>query len=249
MCLIVVACGVHPRWPCVLLANRDEWYARPAEPIGWRDGGAWLGGLDVQAGGTWLAVRRDGAFAAVTNVREPMAAAGARSRGEVPTRVLLAPSLGEGVGGVLQDADVYAGFHVVAGDADEVWHGCSRGVPARRRGPGVWAVSNAAGDVCWPKMSAAGDAVAEALAEGADDDRLIGAMRDVTPTPDALLPDTGVPLDWERGLSARFVRLPGYGTRATTLVRIGWDEVSVVERRYDASGEATDTEHRWARGA
>jgi uncharacterized protein with NRDE domain len=249
VCLIVVAIGVHPRWPCVVLANRDEWHARPAEPVGWRDGGAWLGGLDLQAGGTWLAVRRDGAFCAVTNVREPTAAAGGRSRGELPGRVLTAPSLSLGVDAIWQDAGAYAGFHVVAGDASGLWHASNRGVLPRRRGAGVWAVSNASGDAVWPKMAGAADALAAALARDDDDAVLIEAMRDASPTSDASLPDTGVPLAWERALSARFVRLPGYGTRATTLVRIGSDEVSVVERRYDAEGQSTDTAHRWARGA
>jgi uncharacterized protein with NRDE domain len=247
--LIVVAQGVDPRWRLVVLANRDEWHARPAEPAGWRDGGLWLGGLDVQAGGTWLAVRRDGAFAAVTNVREPTAGPGERSRGELPGRVLGAPSLEEGVSAVWEDAGRYAGFHVVAGDAGGAWHACSRGVAPRRRDAGVWAVSNAVGGAVWPKMAGAADALAEALALGAGDDALMALMWDATPTPDALLPRTGVPLEWERALSGRFVRLPGYGTRATTLVRVGWGEVSVVERRFNEAGASSEAAHRWTLGA
>src|SRR3954463_1278580 len=67
--------------PLILAANRDEIYARPSRPpesLG--DGIA--GGVDAMSGGTWLAIRRDGRFAAVTNPRGlGPGAPGLRSRG------------------------------------------------------------------------------------------------------------------------------------------------------------------------
>ena len=35
MCLILFAYRAHPDYPLILAANRDEFYARPALPLGW----------------------------------------------------------------------------------------------------------------------------------------------------------------------------------------------------------------------
>ena len=83
MCLIVVGWRVHPDYPLVVAANRDEFYRRPTAFAGfWADAPDILGGRDLEAGGTWLGITRAGRFAAVTNVREPGAAPGRHSRGQ-----------------------------------------------------------------------------------------------------------------------------------------------------------------------
>src|SRR5690606_13005066 len=88
MCLIALAIDQHPRFPLVIAANRDEFYARPAAALDW-----WtppsgrapiLAGRDLEAGGTWLGLARSGRVAMLTNVREPdRRDPGARSRGEI----------------------------------------------------------------------------------------------------------------------------------------------------------------------
>ena len=52
MCLILVASRVHPEFPLVVAANRDEFHARPTEPAGfWKDRPGVLAGRDLEAGG------------------------------------------------------------------------------------------------------------------------------------------------------------------------------------------------------
>lgn len=94
MCTILIA------WRCledadfVVAGNRDELVARPAAgPARLSEHPAVFGGRDLVAGGTWLAVRADGAVAAVTNRRaddqdEVMRDPSLRSRGELPLAVL-----------------------------------------------------------------------------------------------------------------------------------------------------------------
>jgi uncharacterized protein with NRDE domain len=68
MCTIALMIDVVPDAPLVVAANRDEIYARPTRPPEiLRD--RIIGGRDVLSGGTWLAVRGDARFAAVTNQR------------------------------------------------------------------------------------------------------------------------------------------------------------------------------------
>lgn len=55
-----------------LAANRDEFLSRAATPLSWwHDAPQVLAGRDLQGGGTWLGVHRDGRFAALTNYRAP----------------------------------------------------------------------------------------------------------------------------------------------------------------------------------
>lgn len=71
MCLIALAYKVHPHYPLVLAANRDEFRARPADAAHWwNDDPDILAGRDRQAGGTWLGVHRSGRLAALTNHRD-----------------------------------------------------------------------------------------------------------------------------------------------------------------------------------
>lgn len=67
MCTIAILVGVCDA-PLVVAANRDEMYARSTRPPETLAPGI-VGGVDAVSGGTWLAVRADGSFAAVTNQR------------------------------------------------------------------------------------------------------------------------------------------------------------------------------------
>src|SRR5687767_15828178 len=70
MCLIVLGWRVHPDYPLIVAANRDEFHARPAAPAAfWDDHPEILAGRDLEARGTWMGVSRTGRFAAVTNFR------------------------------------------------------------------------------------------------------------------------------------------------------------------------------------
>lgn len=244
MCLVLVAWRHHPRYPLVVAANRDEWRERPTEPLHRWEDGLWAG-RDRLGGGTWMAVRPDGAFAATTNFREPGPTKGARSRGELPLRVLRAPGVEAGVRAVGESAAAYAGFHVLAADADGLWHLSSRGEGIERLPPGLHGVSNgprtpAAPAGAWPKVRTGLAALAEALsADEPDVDALFAILQDRGRPPDALLPDTGVGIEQERALGARFVDLGPYGTRSSTVVLVG-EHVRVIERTWDPGGGVID---------
>ena len=84
MCVIYFAFNKHNDHTLVLLANRDESYARPTRAAGyWEDFPTIYGGRDLQGGGTWLGVTNTGRFGAVTNYRDPRAPLGTQSRGSL----------------------------------------------------------------------------------------------------------------------------------------------------------------------
>jgi uncharacterized protein with NRDE domain len=89
MCLILLAWRVHPEFPCVLAANRDEFHDRATAPADWwSDEAGILAGRDLYAGGTWLGVTRRGRFAALTNFRD-----GGARRATAPSRGMLVSEL------------------------------------------------------------------------------------------------------------------------------------------------------------
>ena len=218
MCLILVAWRVHPDFPLVAAANRDEFHRRPSAAAGpWPEHPGLWGGRDLEAGGTWLALREGGRFAAVTNVREPRVAPGPVSRGTLPVAFLLG-DLAPGAFAAQVDGARYSGFNLLLGDREELWW-CSNRAPAPRRlEPGVYGLSNHLLDTPWPKVVKAKDRFQAALARLPDFGPCFDLLADPAVAPDAELPDTGVPLDWERRLSAVFIQGIDYGTRASTVV-------------------------------
>lgn len=226
MCTLLLAWQVDPRRPLVVAANRDEFYARPAERASfWSDAPQILAGRDLQAGGTWLGVTRAGRFAALTNVREPglPAPPHAPSRGRLVADFLRGDEPPEDYLERLQPAD-YAGFNLVVGDRSSLWYLSNRAGPARRLGPGVYGVANAALDSPWPKVTHGRARLAALMAGGEPDTRaLLEMLADPTPAVDAELPDTGVGLAMERLLSPLFIASPVYGTCCSTALAVHQD--------------------------
>src|SRR5260370_34961236 len=92
MCTVVLSLAREDQVPLLLLGIRDELTGRPWQPPArhWAEP-EWsplIGGLDEQAGGTWLAVHPDlPRVGCILNGRGQMAEPGRRrSRGELPLR-------------------------------------------------------------------------------------------------------------------------------------------------------------------
>src|ERR1700688_4619066 len=115
MCLILVVWRGHPTYPCIIAANRDEFYERATEPAHWwSDGSQILAGRDLIAGGTWLGITRTGRFAALTNYRAPQQRADAPSRGTLVKGLLESgASVQEGLTHLRRVGADYNGFNVL----------------------------------------------------------------------------------------------------------------------------------------
>jgi len=123
MCLILVAWQAHPDFPLVLAANRDEFFARPAAPAQWwADQPDILAGRDLEAGGTWLGVHRRGAFAGLTNFRDPASQRpGAPSRGALVADTLTGHQpVAERLAWLACHGGDYNGFNLIFSDNDEL---------------------------------------------------------------------------------------------------------------------------------
>ncbi len=238
MCLIVFAWQQHADYPLILAANRDEFHARPAAPMAWwRDDPGVLGGRDLQAGGTWLAISKNGRFATVTNYRENTTSNAPRTRGEIVTRFLSRNEDADTFADSIDD-DVYAGFSVLIKDRDQLVYKSNRGDARTRLDAGTFGLSNASLDTPWPKLVRTRDALATAIREQPLSlDVLFDIVADREPAGDREA-TADLPFEMERAISAPFIVTPDYGTRCSTALLIRTDgHVEIAERRFKPSGE------------
>ena len=252
MCLLAFQWQPGAVAPLTIAANRDEFYARPTLALhAWPEAasGQIVAGRDVQGGGTWMGVHRpSGRLAALTNYRDPgHNRPDAPSRGGIVTDFLQGQHSAEDFAQALAArSDVFNAFNLLLFDGQQLVAFESRHRRHFMPQPGVWAVSNADFDTPWPKLVQLRSAFAAVLqshqaAESPDispelEAALWNLLADTVVADDADLPATGVSLELERALSAAFVHLPHYGTRASTLLQHARSRVSVVERSFDARG-------------
>ena len=238
MCLIVFSWQPVSQQPLLLLANRDEIHARPSAALAqWSDQPSIYAGRDLEAGGSWLGISRQGRFAALTNIRDMSLPLGAQSRGALVSEYLaIEQSAQTYAQKVAQHTQQYSGFNLLLGDQQSIWYINSRQPRPIRLAPGVYGLCNAGLDTPWPKLVRARSLFAEHL-EGSDQ-RLFELMQDEQRAEDDQLPDTGVGLPMERMLSSMFIRGENYGTRATSLLRRFADGRTLLdERSYGANAQ------------
>lgn len=243
MCLALLALDAHPHYAVVIAANRDEYHQRPTAAAHWWNEG-WLAGRDLAAGGTWLGATRAGRWALLTNVREPgRHNPAAASRGALVPRILAdedAPSAT--LTSIIGRPDALNGFNLLAGDPGSAHFASNRASGVAALGSGVFGLSNnAALDVAWPKVTRTKAALESWCNAGSDDFApLFALLADTAQAPDDELPATGVPLEWERLLSAPFIVGDRYGTRASTIVTIARNgQVRFAERGFDGAGRVS----------
>lgn len=224
MCLIALGHRASQRFPFVLAANRDEDYDRPTHDAHeWTDVPGVIAGRDALYGGTWLAVRRGGRFAAVTNLRG--ATRKSKSRGFlVRDFVAGAMNVEAYAQSIAAEADQYAGFHLIAGDvaAEVMYIAPELQTPLA---PGVHAFSNAPAGEEWPKVATAIGAMQSAL-----------AIENVDAMVDELMRFLSLPRGTGSPMSEVFISGDRYGTRSSTVIVATQTEILFAEQSYARGG-------------
>lgn len=246
MCLIFIAYRMLPEWPLLLAANRDEFHQRPTAAAGvWPQAPQVLGGRDLEGGGSWLGLSREGRLAAITNYRNLAEVSGAgadkRSRGLLVSDFLSGSASSAGyLDELAQQPEAYRGFNLLLGDGCGLHYYSNRGAAPRSLAPGLYGLSNHLLDTPWPKVAEGKRALAQLIAHGLPEEAaLFELLADRSLAPDSLLPETGLSRDWERLLSSRFIQSPDYGTRASTLVLFDHQGgARFVERSFGPDGDA-----------
>ena len=141
-------------------------------------------------------------------------------------------------------AATFGGFNLLLADDEAMVYASNRLSEFSRTVPaGVHGLSNHLLDTPWPKLALTRRRFEHLIAaEDPSLPDLFEMLSDRTPAQDGLLPDTGVGPEWERLLSSPFIVSERYGTRCSTVLRMGRDgRVEIRERRFDAAGRISGT--------
>ncbi len=240
---MLIAHNYHPDYPLILASNRDEFYSRQTEPLAMRNEQAALYGLDLEEGGTWLAASKSGRIAALTNVREPARhSSDALSRGLlVKECVLSSRPLPEHLHDIMQQADRYNGFNLIAADDSGLYYCSNRTHAVQKLDRGLFGLSNHRLDTPWPKVTSAKKMFRNVLDSNKelDCEKIFSILRTDECPPEHLMPDTGVGPTWERILAPIFIHSEIYGTRTSSLILIGNNgRLRFIERTHGLPGSS-----------
>lgn len=222
MCIVVFALRQHEQFPFILIANRDEYYSRPANPAQfWSDCPDLLGGRDQQAGGSWLGVNRYGRIAAVTNYFDPSSTAVSEaSRGRIVIRFLQNTQSAEEYTALLdQEHSLYNGYGALYGTATQIHYHTNRANLHTKITSGIHGLSNHLLDTPWPKLTEAKSQLRQIIKhrgtfhQEALFDLLSNSNQNSELNADIQDSHSGSRLPI-------FVRLENYGTRCSTVVLI-----------------------------
>lgn len=236
MCLITFNFNPFANRTLVIAANRDEFYKRPTQPVHfWKEDSAIFAGKDLEAGGTWMGISLYGRFAAITNFRDgKYLKKYETSRGNIVKRFLqVSDNINDFITFLEKEKDNYAGYNLLFMENNNMFWFSNKSDTVQLLEPGTYGLSNHLLDTEWPKVVKAKTALKEFVKSG-DKNVLFGMLKDTTIAQDDQLPDTGVPFELEKMLSAPFIISPEYGTRSSTVAEIFLDgSVKYEEHLYD----------------
>ena len=251
MCLIVFANNVHPKYKLIFAANRDEFYNRPSEQAEfWKEYPDLLAGKDLQAGGTWMGITKQGKFAAITNFRDLKNHTNdAPSRGNLTLDFLINDdSPVEYYNKLKPDLNDFNGFNLLLGNVDELFYFSNKTEGLQELQTGIHGISNAILNTPWPKVERSKRHL-ESLIQQEDINvwEVIAILKDTSIAKDEELPDTGVGLDLERMLSPVFIKSEKYGTRCSSVVMVDKENnVKFVEKFFfDGIGNFSNKEYKF----
>jgi uncharacterized protein with NRDE domain len=236
MCIAAFAFGRGTDYRLVFAANRDELHTRPtAQADWWPDATTILGGRDLVAGGSWLAVDRRGRLAAVTNLPPRSPRDYPRSRGSLVRDFLAGDrSAAEFATAFAAQSADFGPCNLLVWDGEE-FHYAATDVMPRRLEPGMHALGNAPLGADWPRVRRAQEGLRASLENADPEDALLEMLANGSAGP-AESADAAL----ARRRTEIFIADSHYGTRSSTVVLIAADgHARFTERSFAANGRAT----------
>lgn len=244
MCLCLFAIDQHDEFPFILLANRDEFRARPAAKAAfWEDHPEVLAGRDLEGMGTWLGINTRGEIAFLTNYRHPdYFNRKGPTRGKLVSDFLTTETDAASYLSGIENPEAYNGFNLVAGKPAELFYFSNVEGTPRPITKGIHGLSNAFLDTSWPKVDDGKKRLQSAMAANQlQTDHLFSILHDDHLAEDDQLPDTGVGHELEKMLSPKFINTPKYGTVCSTVVMVDRNGTChFTERTFDGDGKQTE---------
>ncbi len=226
MCLLAVLFHHDPENPLLVGANRDERLDRPAiaATVLAEHGPRILGGRDLSAQGTWLAVNEHGVVAGLTNKPSPGGRdPSKRTRGELPLALATFATATDAVGSFvssIRPAD-YNSAWLLVGDPESLWYlelGEGTAAAAEELEPGLHILGNGPLHSPSPKIDHVRQMIGDVTGLRAPEvlHRFRVALADHSIPPVPATTDGERP----RQLAAACVHTESFGTRSAALVQV-----------------------------
>ncbi|UZD21116.1 NRDE family protein [Algoriphagus halophytocola] len=220
MCLVAFSWKTHPDYPLVISANRDEFFSRQSQPLHlWESG--FYGGKDLLSGGTWMGYHPNGRWSLLTNYRDFNKPINAKiSRGKLVQSWLeghISPA--EYLSSIQENQEQYDGFNLLVSDGERLFYLSNYAPDILEVPPGIYGLSNGLLNEPWPKSELAKSQLEEVMKAEPGTSDLLHILKSTQTYPEEELPDTGVPIEMEKALSAQLIRMGGnYGTVSASAV-------------------------------
>lgn len=255
MCLVTFIKDAHPKYPFIMVGNRDELYDRPAAPLHrWLDHPEVVAGVDLVEKGTWLGYIQDGRFITVLNYPfvewEPTLET-PRSRGQLLRDYLTEDiPLAEFEAYLQEHRRDYNGYHLLYGTFNDLKYYSNVTDRFHTFDSGIFCLSNTFDDLSAHRVERSKEHLAAYVDEAGDDLKvaeLIPLLQDKLPTD--TLEDYPEELSYEMALNGSSVFIQGeeFGTVGTTAILVDNNgNISVQEVKYSRTGvtEITTKEHQ-----
>lgn len=249
MCLITFRYNYESEYPFVLIANRDENYARESAAIHqWEDKPDIYGGRDLQAGGAWLAFNKNGRFAALTNQpfthHEPVELI---SRGTLITNYLEGQTSAREYADSLRNNRMkYDGYQLLFGTIDELYLYNNISDDLSQLNHRIHSISNTKDDLSSFRQRKSEEELAELTSDLSqlNLDKLIEVFQDEEVNPHFENYPSHLEKDFALGASSIFIRQNDeFGTVSTTAILVNRaGEVEMKEIKYDPKKVIKETE-------
>jgi uncharacterized protein with NRDE domain len=247
MCLVAFSFGVSKNYPLLFATNRDELHTRPtSRSKWWKDHDHILGGRDLLAHGTWLAIDQSGRLAAVTNMPSNSEITFKKSRGHLVRDYLISKlSADQFVSTLNNDGNGYAPYNLLIFDGINMFYSNNK-ASEKLLAPGTYAISNAPIGTRWPKVRFAESMVTSALTSTTPEDDLFEMLENQN-----LQNSKEDSFSYDDRQSRTFIKNKMFGTRSSTVVIIsGEGEVRFIERRYSPDGiRLEENQHQFNLGS
>jgi uncharacterized protein with NRDE domain len=235
MCTIFFANGIHPDYPLILLANRDEFYDRASMGLHHWTNTNLFAGKDLEQGGIWTGLTRSGNLGFITNYRDrSLFKDKAPSRGHLIKDFLLGDESPEDyIKSIIAESIKYNPYSIVIGQAHHLLYFSSVTQTFKVIEPGVHGLSNHLLDTPWLKVDKGRNTLKRLIVlEHFEISDLFKILDDEEKSHRHLPRDTGFTTEEEYTLSSTFISSKHYGTVFQTVILIDKNDcVTMIERR------------------
>ncbi len=245
MCIFAISVNNHPEYKLIAASNRDEFLNRKTKFAHYWKNEEIIAGKDLKKGGTWFGVHSiHKKIAILTNYRNPkLVNPDYKSRGMLVVD-FLTQNISIDRWREHLKKEKYNPFNIISGDFDNLYYYNNINNDLIKLKKGIHILSNGFLNEPWPKAQKLRKLFTKAIKNDFKHSDLIKIMKDEEKFPLNQLPDTNISREMEYFLSSIFINSETYGTRATTILTIDYqNKIKYTEISYNNKKEIISDIH------